>query len=62
MMVVMTVMAAALHLIKNLRVDPGACQPASLASREELCLSDRGRRPGEFRSALPLQQFDDALV
>jgi hypothetical protein len=36
MMVVMTVMAAALHLLTKLRVNPGACQPTTSLRGEEL--------------------------
>ena len=62
MMVVMTVMAAALHLLTNLRVNPRACQPASSQRGEAPWISDSMRHPGQVRLALTLQQFNDPLI
>jgi hypothetical protein len=59
MVMVVTVMAADLHLVKTVRANPGLCQPALCVTDEALCV------PGvssEIGFALVLQQLDNPLI
>ena len=62
MMMVVTVMAVILHLIKNLRVDPRGCQPATVVSGKELSILGRIRRHGEDVSMEVLRRRGEIQV